>query len=65
MCPLWSGLITNTLVWATVLWVLTLGPFELRRAVRLGGGRCLSCGYALRGGYAAGCPECGWQRPVR
>jgi hypothetical protein len=25
-------------------------------------GRCLTCGYDLRGDFAAGCPECGWNR---
>ncbi|MDY7110541.1 MAG: hypothetical protein SYC29_18065 [Planctomycetota bacterium] len=26
-------------------------------------GLCPSCGYDLRGDFAAGCPECGWNRP--
>ena len=25
-------------------------------------GRCFACGYDLRGDYAGGCPECGWNR---
>jgi hypothetical protein len=35
-----------------------------RRAARTAAGRCPGCGYDLRGGCGAACPECGRGRPV-
>jgi hypothetical protein len=63
--PLWRGLALNVAAWAGLLWLVTLGPFELRRLVRQAAGRCLRCGYDLRGEYEEGCPECGWARQRR
>jgi hypothetical protein len=34
----------------------------LKRSARMQRGQCLRCGYDLRYDFAAGCPECGWQR---
>lgn len=60
MRPIWSGLARNTAVyagaWLAVLLVLRLGQRILRR-IR---GRCLACGYDVRG--LACCPECGRPR---
>ncbi len=65
--PLWGGLAANSLLfgaaWATVLrlgWGTATGLRVRRRRRR---GFCTQCGYDLRGGFAGGCPECGWNRP--
>ena len=63
--PIWSGLAINTLFYAALLWVGFCGPFALRRHVRRKCGRCITCGYDLRGDLAAGCPECGWNREAK
>jgi hypothetical protein len=60
--PIWPGFLINTLFWAVILWMLIVGPFALRRLIRRKCGRCPNCGYDLRGGFEAGCPECGWGR---
>jgi hypothetical protein len=60
--PLWRGLALDIAVWAVLLWLVTLGPFEIRRLARQASGRCLRCGYDLRGEAVSGCPECGWSR---
>ena len=62
LLPLWPGFAVNTLFYAISLWMLVRGPFALRRHLRHRHGRCLKCGYDLRGDLAAGCPECGWNR---
>ena len=62
--PLASGLIFNTLLYSALLWLLTFGPFAVRRFIRDKRGRCIKCGYDLRGDFSAGCPECGWRRDV-
>ncbi len=50
---------------------LALGPSVLiatiavplvRQRLRAKRGRCLACGYDLRGNLEHGCPECGWRR---
>ena len=60
--PLWPGFAINTIIYATILWLLTLGPFTARRMIRSKRGRCIKCGYDLRGNIENGCPECGWGR---
>ncbi len=62
--PIWPGFTVNTIFYAAILWLLTLGPFTARRIIRRKRGRCIKCGYDLRGtsGGGGGCPECGWQR---
>ena len=60
--PLWRGLALDVAAWAGLLWLVTLGPFEIRRIARRAQGQCVQCGYDLRGEDAAGCPECGWSR---
>ncbi len=59
--PIWPGFAINTIFYATILW-LPFAPFQLQRYVRVKRGHCIKCGYDLRGGFSAGCPECGWQR---
>ncbi len=62
--PLWSGFAINTAFYAAILWLLGFGPFAVRRYLRNKQGRCVKCGYDLRGssGGGGGCPECGWGR---
>ncbi len=60
--PIWPGFAINTAFYAAILWLLTLGPFTLRRVIRRKRGCCIKCGYDLRGDFSGGCPECGWRR---
>ncbi len=57
--PVWGGLLFNTFFYATLLWLVTLGPFTARRMIRRKRGRCTKCGYDLRGAEHEVCPECG------
>ena len=61
--PIWPGFAVNTLCYGAILWlVLAVLPATLRRHFRRKRGRCLKCGYDLRGDLDKGCPECGWKR---
>ncbi len=61
--PFWPGFAINTVFYAVILWVIFVGPFALRRAVRRNYGHCAGCGYDLRGsGEGRACPECGATR---
>ncbi len=62
LTPLWPGIAINTVFYGAILWLLVPGPFALRRYVRRRRGRCITCGYDLRGAFDEGCPECGWNR---
>ena len=62
LIPIWPGFAINTIFYAAILWLLTLGPFTARRIIRRRRGHCIKCGYDLRGTYDGGCPECGWRR---
>ncbi len=55
----WPGFLINTLVYAVVLWFLWSTPFATRRLIRKRRGRCVRCGYDLRGAEHDVCPECG------
>jgi hypothetical protein len=66
--PLWPGFALNTAVYGTIIFVLWSAlaalwsaPGLVRRRVRKRRGRCIGCGYNLRGRGSAGgpCPECG------
>ncbi len=57
--PIWPGFAINTIFYSAILWTLTLGPFTARRMIRRKRGRCIKCGYDLRGTSGGGCPECG------
>ena len=63
----------NPLWWWPLVYgaVLALGPSLLiaaiavplvRQSLRAKRGRCLACGYDLRGNLSQGCPEWGWRR---
>ncbi|MDY7109872.1 MAG: hypothetical protein SYC29_14665 [Planctomycetota bacterium] len=69
ICPTWIGFITNTLLYAIVLWLSICIPRVIRALIRIFRGRCPNCGYDLRGappefGAGGGCPECGWNREL-
>lgn len=57
--PIWPGIAINTFLYATLLWMLTLAPFQLRRHIRRKRGACLKCGYDLNHADHDICPECG------
>jgi len=67
--PIWPGFAINTLFYAAVCWMLFAVPGVLRRKRRRRRGRCVHCGYDLRGHASAdptapsepstACPECG------
>jgi hypothetical protein len=65
----WTGLLVNTLLFATLIAAgrfILLAPGRFVREVsRLRSGRCIACGYDLGYDFAKGCPECGWRRPTR
>jgi hypothetical protein len=58
----WRGFVADSLLYA-VGWFVPIGGIALTRlGLRRCRGRCLKCGYDLRGELSSGCPECGWQR---
>jgi hypothetical protein len=57
LMPVWPGFAIDVLFWGLVSWLLFFAPFTLRRVVRARRGRCVKCGYDMRGLDA--CPECG------
>ena len=57
--PIWTGFAINTLFYAAILWLLTFGPFAVRRFVRNKRGHCIKCGYDLGHADHRACPECG------
>ena len=57
--PIWPGIAINTLIYATLGWLLLGGPFQVRRLIRHNLGLCTKCGYDLRGYSGGVCPECG------
>ncbi len=56
---LWLGFAINTAFYAVLLLMLWLSPFFVRRVIRRKRGRCIKCGYDLRGAAHEACPECG------
>lgn len=59
---IWPGFAINTIFYAVIVWLLWSSPFAARRMIRRKRGRCIKCGYNLRGDYLTGCPECGLGR---
>ncbi len=58
--PIWPGLLANTAIFAAPWALLFIGIPLLRRVTRRRRGRCVRCGYDLRGmPSGAPCPECG------
>jgi hypothetical protein len=56
LTPQWPGFAVNTLIYASVPWLI-LGPFALRRTIRRRRGQCIACGYPV--GDSPVCTECG------
>jgi hypothetical protein len=57
--PIWAGLLIDSLFWSMCLFgVCKLASLALS-VRRRGAGRCISCGYDLRGISTGKCPECG------
>ena len=61
--PFWPAFIANTLFYATLLWLLTVGLFALRRFLRMKRGLCPKCAYPM--GESPVCTECGRLLPKR
>jgi len=58
--PMWAGFAANTGVFAVAALGLLWIPLAMRRRRRRQEGRCVRCGYDLRGGVGdTKCPECG------
>ena len=61
--PIWPGFAINTLFYTTLLWLLILGPFTVRRFLRVRRGICPKCAYPT--GDSPSCTECGVELPTR
>jgi hypothetical protein len=57
--PLWRGFAINTMFYGALALLLVVVPRSLGRARRRRRGGCEFCGYDLRHGAHARCPECG------
>lgn len=55
--PIWFGFAANTMLYASVIVVMTSGARRLRLVYRRRRGRCLACGYPM--GETDRCSECG------
>ena len=62
LLPIWPGLVLDSTLYAALLWMMMRVSSTLRGLIRRKRGRCLACGYDLRGNLEHGCPECGWRR---
>ncbi len=61
-CPLWRGILANTIFFATAIPLTRYLIGMPRRVYRFNRGRCPRCAYDLAHDYRSGCPECGWRR---
>ena len=59
LTPIFPGFAINTALYAATLYVLFFGFFDVRRFRRARCGRCLACGYDLKGADGGACSECG------
>jgi hypothetical protein len=57
LVPLWPGFLVDTAFWGGAAFLVWSVPGFVRRGVRRRRGRCVRCGYELKG--LAVCPECG------
>ncbi len=60
--PLWPGLLANAALYGLLIWLSFFTCGRLRRTLRHRRGRCIHCGYDLRGNSSEACPECGTPR---
>ncbi len=58
--PVPVGFVLNTVFYAVVVTTIIYGPNTVRRFTWARRGRCLGCGYDLRGTEHEVCPECGY-----
>jgi hypothetical protein len=54
--PIWPGLLVNTAIYASLIWLTVFGLGVVRRMHRTQRGRCAECGYELAGQET--CPRC-------
>ncbi len=62
LAPIWSGFVVDWVFYTCICFLLWMGlssPLYLRRRLREIRGKCLQCGYDLRGAEHDVCPECG------
>lgn len=59
LSPIWAGLLINTGVFSAAWFSLFLAVSLGRTYMRRRRGRCVRCGYDLRGSAGPRCPECG------
>jgi hypothetical protein len=64
LTPIWPGFVVDWAIATGTVVAAWDGPRLLRRKLRLRAGRCLSCGYDLRGLGSVPCPECGRITPA-
>ncbi len=57
--PIWPGFAINTIFYAAILWMFTLGPSTARRFIRRKRGHCIKCGYDFSHAEHEVCSECG------
>lgn len=62
LSPVWPGFMVNSAAYAASLGLARAGCRSGANWIRRRRGRCVRCGYDLRGRLDAGCPECGWNR---
>ncbi|MEM7230418.1 MAG: hypothetical protein AAF432_16585 [Planctomycetota bacterium] len=55
--PIWSGLIANTIFYATLFWLFWFAPRYVRRVMRVRREKCIMCAYPTKRGDT--CSECG------
>jgi hypothetical protein len=60
--PVWPGFAIDTGIYGLTWFLLLSGFVGARRLIRARRGLCPRCAYDLRRQFAAGCPECGWNR---
>jgi hypothetical protein len=57
--PYWFGFAVDTLAYGALALAMIAAPGMVRRRVRSWRGRCVACGYDLKGAGSGVCPECG------
>ena len=57
--PIWRGFLTNSLLYAAILWIVLFARRDVRQFIRRKRGLCVACGYDLRHADHNACPECG------
>ncbi len=62
--PAWPGFLGNTVLYTVVAMGMIGCAWLVRRGYRRWRGRCIACGYDLRGDLDRGCPECGDKRAL-